>query len=275
MLKQGTVHICRPHMSTSVSRGAVPVCLAFQGDCPRISLCDGAKVRKLDVDAFDADGFAMNNTDGIDIEASRNVLVEGCSFCQNDDGIVLKSGRNRDGRRLGVPTENVTIRDCVVRKGHGLLVVGSETSGGVRNVLMENCRIDGTAHRLFYVKTARPRGGFIENLVMSNVTATEVAKEVLAVNSSYWITPAVEKRPDGLPVPHIANIRMENVRCGKARKLYAIEGDPEDPIDGIALENVTADSVREPPILENARNVTIDKRRVKDVPVTPFKAPHW
>ena len=238
-------------------------------------LCDRAKVRDLDVDAFDADGFAMNNTDGIDIESSRNVLVEGCSFCQNDDGIVLKSGRNRDGRRLGVPTENVTIRDCVVRKGHGLLVIGSEASGGVRNVLMENCRIDGTAHRLFYVKTARPRGGFIENVVMRDVKATEVDKEVLAINSSYWITPSAERRPDGLPVPHIANIRMENVRCGKARKLYAIEGDPEDPVDGVVLDGVSADSVAEPPVLENARNVVIDGRRMKDVPATPFRKPHW
>lgn len=237
-------------------------------------LCEGAKVRNLDVDAFDADGFAMNNTDGIDIESSRNVLVEGCSFCQNDDGIVLKSGRNRDGRRLGVPTENVTIRDCVVRKGHGLLVVGSEASGGVRNVLMENCRIDGDALRLFYIKTARPRGGFIEDVTMRNVTAAEVAKELLAINSSYMVS-ASEKRPEGLPVSHIANIRMENVRCGKARKLYAIEGDPEDPVDGIVLDGVSADSVAEPPVLENARNVTIDGRRVKNAPATPFKYPHW
>ena len=238
-------------------------------------LCAGAKVRKLDVDAFDADGFAMNNTDGIDIEASRNVLVEGCSFCQNDDGIVIKSGRNRDGRRLGVPTENVTVRDCVVRKGHGLLVVGSELSGGARNILMENCRIDGTAHRLFYVKTARPRGGFVENVTMRNVTATEVGKEVLAINSSYWITPSAERRPDGLAVPHIAGIRMENVRCGKAKMLYAIEGDPEDPVDGVVLDGVTAETVRVPSVAENVRNLTIDGVRQADPPPTPFKAPHW
>ena len=238
-------------------------------------LCDGAKVRKLDVDAFDADGFAMNNTDGIDIEASRNVLVEGCSFCQNDDGIVIKSGRNRDGRRLGVPTENVTVRDCVVRKGHGLLVIGSELSGGARNILMENCRIDGTAHRLFYVKTARPRGGFVENVTMRNVTATEVDKEVLAINSSYWITPSAERRPDGLAVPHIAGIRLENVRCGKAKMLYAIEGDPEDPVDGVVLDGVTADAVRAPSVAENVRNLTIDGVRQADPPPTPFKAPHW
>ena len=237
-------------------------------------LCDGAKVRNLDVDAFDADGFAMNNTDGIDIESSRNVLVEGCSFCQNDDGIVLKSGRNRDGRRLGMPTENVTIRDCVVKKGHGLLVVGSEASGGVRNVLMEDCRIDGDAHRLFYVKTARPRGGFIENVMMRNVTATEVTKEVLAINSSYMIS-ASERRPEGLPVTHIANIHMENVRCGKARMLYAIEGDPEGPIDGITLDAVTADFVRDQPVAENFRNFSIDGVRQANPIPSPFRDPHW
>ena len=139
---------------------------------------------------------------------------------------------------------------------------------------MENCRVDGGAHRLFYVKTARPRGGFVENVTMRNVTATEVEKEVLAINSSYMIS-ASERRPEGLPVTHIANIRMENVRCGKAQKLYAIEGDPEDPVDGVVLDKVLADSVTEPSVLENARNVTIDGRRVEDVSATPFKAPHW
>jgi len=209
------------------------------------------------------------------LRPSRNVLVEGCSFCQNDDGIVIKSGRNRDGRRLGVPTENVTIRDCVARKGHGLLVVGSETSGGARKVLMENCRIDGKTKRLFYVKTARPRGGFIENIEIRNVTATEVTREVLAINSSYWITSSAEKRPDGLPVPHVAGIRMENVRCAKAKMLYAIEGDPEDPIDTVVLDNVVADDVKAQSILENARNVTVGGIRLADTSPTPHKPPHW
>ena len=74
---------------------------------------------------------------------------------------------------------------------------------------------------------------------------------------------------------HIANIRMENVRCGKAQKLYAIEGDPEDPVDGVVLDKVLADSVTEPSVLENARNVAIDGRRMKDVPATPSRKPHW
>lgn len=237
-------------------------------------LCDGVVVRGLDVNAFDADNFAMNNTDGIDIESSRNVLVENCTFCQNDDGIVIKSGRNRDGLRLGVPTENVTIRDCVVKKGHGLLVVGSEASGGVRNVLMEDCRIEGSAHRLCYVKTARPRGGFIDGITVRNVTATEVTKEVLAINASYMLNP-IEHRLERRPVPHLSNIRLENVRCGKAKMLYTVEGDPEDPIDGIVMENVRAERIHAPSVLENARNVRIDGRRLPDPPSTPFRPPHW
>ena len=238
-------------------------------------LCDGAEVRNLDVDAFDAEGFAMKNTDGIDIESSRNVLVEGCTFRQNDDGIVIKSGRNRDGRRIGVPAESVTIRDCVVKQGHGLLVVGSEMSGGVRNILMENCRVEGEAARLLYIKTARPRGGFIENVVMRDVTAAKVLREMLAVNSSYMIEPNAEARSGSLPVPRIAGIRMENVRCVEAKKLYAIEGDPECPIDGVVLEGVVADSVEAPSTAENVRNLAINGIRQKDPPTTPFKPPHW
>ena len=172
-------------------------------------LCDGAEVRNLDVDAFDAEGFAMKNTDGIDIESSRNVLVEGCTFRQNDDGIVIKSGRNRDGRRIGVPAESVTIRDCVVKQGHGLLVVGSEMSGGVRNILMENCRVEGEAARLLYIKTARPRGGFVENVVMRDVTAAKVSREVLAINSSYM---AVPKRRCCMRSRAIRNVRLTACR---------------------------------------------------------------
>lgn len=110
---------------------------------------------------------------------------------------------------------------------------------------------------------------------MRDVTAAKVSREVLAINSSYMVAPDVETRPGNLPVPRIAGIRMENVRCAEAKMLYAIEGDPECPVDGVSLEGVVADVVEAPSILENARNVTIGGRRLPEPPPTPFRAPHW
>ena len=92
-------------------------------------------------------------SDGIDIEMTKNVLVENCRFDQGDDVIVVKSGRNRDAWRLGTPSENIEIRNCVVTGGHTLLGIGSELSGGVRDVYLHDCTCEGEVLRLFYVKT--------------------------------------------------------------------------------------------------------------------------
>lgn len=95
-------------------------------------LCDGGIARNLNVYAHN------HNNDGIDLEMTSNVLIEDCKFDQGDDAIVIKSGRNRDAWRIGKPTENVVVRNCTVVKGHCLLGIGSEMSGGVRKILMDH-----------------------------------------------------------------------------------------------------------------------------------------
>ena len=115
-------------------------------------MCKGGIVRGLDVKANG------HNNDGIDLEMSRNFLIENCKFDQGDDAVVIKSGRNRDAWRLGTPCENIVVRNCQVMEGHTLLGIGSELSGGVRNVYMHHCDVPASVHCLFFIKTNRRRG---------------------------------------------------------------------------------------------------------------------
>lgn len=197
--------------------------------------CEDASVRGLDVRAHG------NNNDGIDIEMSRNVLVEKCRFDQGDDGVVIKSGRNRDAWRLDRPTENILIRDCEMIKGSTLLGIGSEISGGVRNVRMKDCTARDVL-RVFYLKTNRRRGGYLENIVCENVTVENVDFSVFEIATDVlyeWAEfPDYENR-----VTRIANIVARDIRVGSTRDLIKLIGDPRVPPRNIRVENVAAAKV--------------------------------
>lgn len=197
--------------------------------------CEDASVRGLDVMAHG------NNNDGIDIEMSRNVLVEKCRFDQGDDGIVIKSGRNRDAWRIGRPTENVLIRDCEVVDGHTLLGVGSEISGGVRNVLMKDCTA-GDVYRVFYLKTNRRRGGFLQNIVCENVKARSARTSVFEIATDVlyeWADfPDYENR-----ATKISDIKARNIKVGVTKDLIRLVGDPAMPPERISWSDVSASSV--------------------------------
>ena len=130
-----------------------------------IYMSENGIARNLDVRAHG------HNNDGIDLEMTRNFLVEDCIFDQGDDAVVIKSGRNQDAWRLNTPSENIVVRNCTVLKGHVLLGIGSEMSGGVRNVYMHDCKAPNDLHRLFFLKTNHRRGGYIENIYMDNIEA--------------------------------------------------------------------------------------------------------
>ncbi len=238
--------------------------------------CDKALVKGLDVSAFPVDGGKeANNSDGIDIEASSNVHVVGCSFRQGDDAIVVKSGRDRDGRRVGRPSENVLIEDCTVHAGHVLLGIGSELSGGIRNVTMRNCRVDGEARRLLFIKTNRLRGAFVDNIRMENIVADVVSKDVLAVVTSY---PGAEGAaiPEGLPPTAISAISVSNVVCRSAGSVANVWGDPLSPIRGVSVRDVRIGELRGNAIdIENATDVLTDGIVVRQMPTRPLRAEHW
>ena len=213
-------------------------------------LCDGVVARGLDVYAHG------HNNDGIDIEMTKNVLVENCRFDQGDDAIVIKAGRNQDAWRLATPSENIEVRNCTVVNGHVLLGIGSEMSGGVRNVYLHDCVLESEAFRLFYVKTNERRGGFVENIRMENVTAKKVRFGVMDVETDVlyqWRDfPTHEVR-----VTPIRNLSMKNVTVEESDRLVHILGDKRLPVDGVSLENVRVTKTAKPDRVENAVNVTV------------------
>ena len=221
-----------------------------------IYMCENCLVRGLDVSAHG------HNNDGIDIDMTRNILVENCHFDQGDDAVVIKSGRNADAWRLNSPTENVVVRNCVVADGHTLLGIGSEISGGVRNVWMHDCKVDGVVTRLFYVKTNHRRGGFVENILMENIHTTTPLKRIVALATDIiyqWKDfPDYEKR-----YTKIQGIHIRNVSCASADIAIDIQGDTHLPARDITIENLSVGKVNKSfCILKHAENVIIDNANI-------------
>lgn len=200
-------------------------------------MCDGGIVRNLDVKAHG------HNNDGVDLEMSRNFLIEDCTFDQGDDAVVIKSGRNRDAWRLNTPSENIVVRNCDILRGHVLLGLGSEMSGGVRNVYMHDCSAPDTIFRLFFVKTNLRRGGFVENIYMKNIKAGRMQR-VLEIDTDVlyqWkdLVPTYEEK-----ITRIEGIHIENITCEAADAIYELKGDVKLPIRNVEIKNVHVDEVR-------------------------------
>ena len=200
-------------------------------------MCDGGLVRNLDVKAHG------HNNDGIDFEMSRNFLVEDCSFDQGDDAVVIKAGRNQDAWRLNTPCENIVIRNCQILKGHTLLGIGSEISGGIRNIYKHDCTAPNSVMRLFFVKTNHRRGGFIENVYMKNVQAG-MAQRVLEIDTEVlyqWkdLVPTYEER-----ITRIDGIYMDKVTCESADAIYELKGDAKLPVKNVTIKNVKVGEVK-------------------------------
>ena len=202
-----------------------------------IYMCNGGIARNLDVKAHG------HNNDGIDLEMTRNFLVEDCTFDQGDDAVVIKAGRNQDAWRLNTPCENIVIRNCQILKGHTLLGIGSEISGGIRNIYMHDCTAPNSVMRLFFVKTNHRRGGFIENVYMKNVQAG-TAQRVLEIDTEVlyqWkdLVPTYEER-----ITRIDGIYMDKVTCESADAIYELKGDAKLPVKNVTIKNVKVGEVK-------------------------------
>lgn len=209
--------------------------------CVHLRLCDGVYVRGLDIRA------RGHNNDGIDVNASRNVLIENCTLDQGDDGFVIKSGRDRDGRRVGVPCENVEIRNCTVKRAHTLIGVGSEVAGGIRNISLHDCRVTERANAVIRVKTSDRKGAYIENVAVSNVEVAATAD----IGSLVSLIMNIDYQWGNYPprehiVTRIDGVRVENVTAaGVVKKVYSLYGDARLPPENIVIRNVTAARTRE------------------------------
>ncbi|MBF9221172.1 glycoside hydrolase family 28 protein [Hymenobacter ruricola] len=232
------------------------------------------------------------NTDALDLESCRNGLVEGCSFTAGDDGICIKSGRNEQGRQRGVPTENFLIRNTTVYRAHGGFVIGSEMSGGARNIYATNLTFIGTDIGLRF-KTTRGRGGVVENIFIDHVTMKDILNEALLFDMYYMIrdpspqVPGSKERPASPPkpvdesTPQFRKIYISDVTCNGAKTGIMVRGLPEMAIqdigiknavlrseqglicieaDRISLKNVALLSTQTDPVMEvhNSRNIALD-----------------
>jgi polygalacturonase len=196
---------------------------------------DNAVVRNVIIETYPG-----VHTDGIAVDSSRNVRISDCYVDAGDDGIVIKSGKDADGRRVNKPTENVSIVNCTVRHAHGAVTLGSEIAGGIRNLVADAITCDGTQMGV-RIKSRRGRGGCVEDVRFSNWTMRNVGQ---AINVTSYYMMEGEARTAAQPVsektPVFRNIAISAMTINHARVAINIEGLPEMPIQGLRISDVIA-----------------------------------
>ncbi|HWB84057.1 MAG TPA: glycoside hydrolase family 28 protein [Bryobacteraceae bacterium] len=187
------------------------------------------------IDGVTIETYPGHNTDGVDVDSSSDVRIANCYIDTGDDGIVLKSGKDRDGRRVNRPTERVAIVNCTVHHAHGAVVVGSETSGGVRDVVASNIVCDGTDKGV-RVKSTRGRGAVVEDLTFDHWTMRNVP---MAINVTNYYT-RVPQEPVSDRTPIFRNINVSNMIIEGSPTIIDVEGLPEMPISSLRISNIVA-----------------------------------
>jgi exo-poly-alpha-galacturonosidase len=204
--------------------------------------CDGAIVRQIRVRAPHEPVHAASS-DGIDIDCSRNVLIEGCDIINGDDAICMKAGRTINGVRETTPTERVLIRNCRVGYSLGMVTMGSETGGGIRDIRVENMEAYGGCRRVIRFKTNPDRGGIVEDIVFDGIRAADVGNVFDFDHNAYstmWMPPELEPkntRATGRSI--VRNIVVRNVQAERAQSAGLITGTAEIPIENLSIENVS------------------------------------
>ena len=202
------------------------------------------------------------NGDGLDLESCTNVIVEKSTFDVGDDAICMKSGKDEEGRKLGVPTKNVEIKDCIVYHGHGGFVIGSEMSGGVNNVKISNCSFVGTDVGLRF-KSCRGRGGVVENIYMDNIYMKEMKNEAITFTTYYSSNGTPDESVSvSEKTPIFKNMVMNEVYCNGCGIGINIVGLPEMPISDIELNNMYIKADKGVNI-ENAENIKMSNVTVE------------
>jgi len=235
--------------------------------CIHTLLCEDVTLQAVHV----KNPFYAQNGDGIDIESCRNVLVEGSTFDTGDDAICIKSGRDEMGRKRGRPTENLVIRNNVVYRAHGGFVIGSEMSGGAKNIFVSDCTFIGTDIGLRF-KTVRGRGGIVEDIYIKNISMRNIAYEAILFDM-YYMSKAgstlglKEIPPVNEGTPQFRNFYVSNVVCNGAGKAMLVRGLPEMSIKNIYLDNITIKANKGVELIEargiNLKNVTLQIRDQK------------
>lgn len=204
------------------------------------------------------------NGDALDVESCKNVVVTNSLFDAGDDAICIKSGKDADGRRRGEPCENVLVKNNTVLHGHGGFVVGSEMSGGVRNVYVADCTFIGTDVGLRF-KSTRGRGGVVENVYVDNINMINIPGDALIADLYY----AVKDAP-GAPVPAVTeetpsfkNIHISNISCKGAGRAMFLNGLPEMPIENFSARNMRITDAQKGAFINKVAGVTLENIEIE------------
>ncbi|MFW5656068.1 MAG: glycoside hydrolase family 28 protein [Bacteroidota bacterium] len=213
-------------------------------------LCENVTVRKVKIESLGP------NNDGCNPESCTNVLIDSCYFNTGDDCIAIKSGRNNDGRRIGVPSKNIVVQNCTMVEGHGGVVIGSEVSGNVSHVFAENCTMNSPhLERAIRFKTNTLRGGTVEHIYVRNIEVKQVKEAVLKINLFY-------EGGTGDNIPVVQNIYLENVNSQRSDYGYWIKGIKNHPVTGIHLVDCSFNNVDNKYFEENVANITFTNVKI-------------
>jgi polygalacturonase len=208
------------------------------------------------------------NGDAIDVESCKNVLIENSTFDAGDDGLCIKSGRDEEGRKRGIPTENVTLRNNIVYRAHGGFVIGSEMSGGAKNIFVTDCTFIGTDIGLRF-KTARGRGGVVENIYIKNIAMRDILGDAILFDMYYMSKSGSTLGMKDFPkvddtTPQFKNFYVNNVVCNGAGRAIMVRGLPEMSIKNIYLENMVLKADKGVELIEanniNLKNITVESK---------------
>jgi polygalacturonase len=208
-------------------------------------LCENVTIRGVTMDSHGP------NNDGCDPESCRDVLIEKCTFNTGDDCIAIKSGRGRDGRESATPSENIIIRNCEMKDGHGGVVLGSEMSGGIRNVFVEECKMGSpNLNRAIRLKSNSSRGGFLENLFVRNITVDQVKEAVVRINLQY-------EKDRGEFFPTVSNIHLTNITAEKCKRPFYFVGLPESKIKNVVIQDCTIRNASSPSVFQDVETLEL------------------
>ena len=239
-------------------------------------MCEDLTVRNV----YAKNPWYAQNGDGIDLESCKNVLIEGSTFDVGDDGICIKSGRDAAGRKRGMPTENVIIRNSTVYHAHGGFVIGSEMSGGAKNIFVSDCSFIGTDIGLRF-KTTRGRGGVVEKIFIKNINMTGIVGEAILFDMYYAAVDPIPLKGDKreaikvelLPVteetPVFRDFHISDVVCDGASKALFIRGLPELSISNISINNLNIKS-KEGIDIQEAKNISLTNININSSNTNPL-----
>ncbi|NMA75437.1 MAG: glycoside hydrolase family 28 protein [Bacteroidales bacterium] len=222
--------------------------------------CENVRIQGVTINNPDAP-----NTDGVNPSSCKNVIISNCNINVGDDCITLKSGRDLQGREFGIPCENITITNCIMMAGHGGVVIGSEMSGDVRRVTISNCIFDGT-DRGIRLKSARGRGGIVEELRINNIVMNNIKKEAITLNLFYS---DIKEEEFSERTPIFRNIHVSNLTGTNVSTACSILGIEESFIQNLSFSNINL-AAQTGFIIDKAKDVLLKDIKISVSEGTPF-----